>query len=347
MGSEIKRKLASIQRISNVEDIEGADFLQLYTVLGWKVVDKKGAHKVGDLVVYISIDSWVPHDLAPFLSKGNEPQEYNGVKGERLRTIRLRGQISQGLILAVGERDYINYVMKPGGHIITVHEGDDLTDILGIQKWEAPIPAQLQGQARGTFPTSLIPKTDQERVQNIFAYIAKRDPEERFEVTTKLDGSSMTIFRWEGELRVASRNMELKINEENADNSFVRMAMQIGDKIPDGFAFQGELMGESIQGNREGFKGHKFFVFDVFNIREHAYLGAYARQKECEQRGLDHVPVIANDWKAPASVDEALQLAEGPSINHKIREGLVWKSLSDPRFSFKGISNKFLLKGGD
>ena len=87
MGTEIKRKLASIQRIEEVRDIENADAIQAYRVLGWWVVDKKDTHKVGDLVVYLSLDSWVPHELAPFLSKNAVPREYGGVKGERLRTI--------------------------------------------------------------------------------------------------------------------------------------------------------------------------------------------------------------------------------------------------------------------
>jgi len=78
-------------------------------------------------------------ELAPFLSKGQEPRVYNGVKGERLRTIRLRGQVSQGLLLRVGERDYMYYVMKPDGQLVTVYEGDDVTEFLNIQKWEALI----------------------------------------------------------------------------------------------------------------------------------------------------------------------------------------------------------------
>jgi RNA ligase (TIGR02306 family) len=253
-------------------------------------------------------------------------------------------------------------------------EGTDLTEALGIQKWEAPIPAQLQGQAAGMFPTSLVPKTDQERIQNCFGEIQKRakrfatekvwnaetqileehpvvvpgDFEEpTYEVTMKLDGSSCTIFRWEGELRVCSRNLELKINEENKDNTFVAMALNIGDKIPNGLALQGEVVGEGIQGNREGFKGHRFFVFDIFDIREHRYINPVGRRRMCENLGIEHVPVLGTDWKAPNSVEEGLALAEGPSINHKIREGLVWKCNEDPNFSFKTISNAFLLKGGD
>jgi len=258
--------------------------------------------------------------------------------------------------------------------LIELKDGLDVTELLGIQKWEAVLPAQLQGQAAGMFPTDLIPKTDQERIQNCFGEIQKRSKrfatekvwnaesqtleehpvevpadfrEPTYEVTMKLDGSSCTIFRWEGELRVCSRNLELKINEENKDNTFVAMALKIGDKIPDGIAVQGEVMGPGIQGNREGFKEHRFFVFDMFDIKKHEYIPPIMRRHVCETRGLEHVPVIHHSFIAPASVEAGLAMAEGPSITHKIREGLVWKCNEDPGFSFKTISNQFLLKNGD
>ena len=380
------RKLASIRRIADIQPIEGADAIVVATVDGWKVVVKKNEFNVGDLAIYAEIDSWIPHELAPFLSKGNEPREYNGVKGERLRTIKLRGQVSQGLLLPINQtiqelpQQFIQYL--PGGYVqfgdlepVRLFEVDtDLTDVLGIQKWEPVLPAQLQGQAAGTFPTSLIPKTDQERIQNCFGEIQKRAkrfatekvwnaetqtleehpvvvPEDfkepTYEVTMKLDGSSCTIFRWEGELRVCSRNLELKINEENKDNTFVATALKIGERIPNGVAVQGEIMGPGIQGNREGFSEHKFFVFDVFDIDRHTYINSLDRRVACNSWGFDHVPILGTDWKAPTSVEEGLALAEGPSINHKIREGLVWKCNEDPSFSFKTISNQFLLKGGE
>lgn len=171
--TEIKRKLASIQKIEEIKPIEGADAIEAYRVLGWWVVSKKDEFKVGDLVCYFEIDSWIPHELAPFLSKGNEPREYNGVKGERLRTIRLRGQVSQGLLLPIHTvwTKHVDFHKFPEANTWDWQSdwtddeviGLDVTAILGIQKWEAPLPAQLQGQAKGTFPTSLIPKTDQER----------------------------------------------------------------------------------------------------------------------------------------------------------------------------------------
>ncbi len=332
------RKLASIRRIADILPIPDADAIEVAVVDGWKVVVKKNEYSVGDLAVYLEIDSWVPNELAPFLSKGHEPREYNGVKGERLRTVKLRGQVSQGLLLS------INTTGHPNMPFYDV--GDDLTEFLGIQKWEPEIPAQLAGQVRGVFPTHLIPKTDQERIQNCFADIAARS-DATYEATLKLDGTSCTIFRWEDELRVCSRNLEFKINEENAGNTLVATALKLMDKVYNGFALQGELMGPGIQGNREGFKEPRFFVFDIYDIRNQAYLNPTERRRVCEALGIEHVPVLGVDWTAPASVDEGLALAEGPSINHAIREGIVWKCNEDPKFSFKTISNKFLLKGGD
>lgn len=379
-----ERKLASIRRIADIQPIEGADAIVVATVDGWKVVVKKDEFKVGDLALYLEIDSWVPTELAPFLSKGQEPREYNGVKGERLRTIKLRGQVSQGLLLPIHTvwTKHVDFHKFPEANTWDWQSdwtddeviGLDVTAILGIQKWEAPIPAQLQGQAAGMFPTSLIPKTDQERIQNCFGEIQKRAkrfatekvwnaetqtleehpvvvPEDfkepTYEVTMKLDGSSCTIFRWEGELRVCSRNLELKINEENKDNTFVAMALKYADSIPDGFAFQGEIWGESIQGNKEGIRGQRFSVFDIFDIQKHKYLSPVERRRFCNMVQIEHVPVLGEIQTAPTSIEEALSLASGPSINAKNREGIVYKCNEDPSFSFKVISNEWLLKHGE
>ena len=138
------RKLASIRRITDIQPIKGADALVVATVDGWKVVVKKDEFKVGDLAVYIEIDSLVPHELAPFLSKGQEPREYNGVKGERLRTIKLRGQVSQGLLIKPEFHELfdalsiVGLARKDGAKPIRIGicEGSDVTDLFGIQKCE-------------------------------------------------------------------------------------------------------------------------------------------------------------------------------------------------------------------
>jgi hypothetical protein len=93
------RKLATVRKIDEIRPIAGADAIEAAVVGGWTVVVKRGEYTAGDLAVYLEIDSWVPTELASFLSKGGEPREFNGVRGERLRSIKLKGQISQGLLL--------------------------------------------------------------------------------------------------------------------------------------------------------------------------------------------------------------------------------------------------------
>ena len=162
------RRLATIRKIEEVKAIPDADKICAYRVDGWWVVDAINKYVVGDWVVYCEPDSWIPHSLAPFLSKGQEPREFEGVKGERLRTVKLRGQLSQGLLLPVLWDDEL--AMEGGGSVVVNTEGylrqveltEDVSEFLGILKWEAPIPAQLAGQVKGNFP-SFIPKTDQER----------------------------------------------------------------------------------------------------------------------------------------------------------------------------------------
>lgn len=126
------RKLATIRKIAAIEPIEGADAIEVAVVDGWKVVVKKGEFQVGSLAVYLEIDSWVPTELAPFLSKGKEPREYEGIKGERLRTVKLRGQLSQGLLLPL----QTVYELPSTTNCDVL--GDDVTEALGILKWERP-----------------------------------------------------------------------------------------------------------------------------------------------------------------------------------------------------------------
>lgn len=324
------RKLVTVRRINEIMPIPGADAIECAQVDGWKVVVKKGEFQVGQLAAYYEIDSWIPEDVAPFLCK--DKREFNGVPGARLRTIKLRGQVSQGLLLPV-PNEY-------------AEEGDDLTEVMGVQKWEAPVSPQLAGQVRGSFP-AFLKKTDQERVQNL-----RRDLEgwiadgHEWEVTEKLDGSSMTVYLNNGDFGVCSRNLDLKQDEKN---SFWAMAMVLGleEKMRahgENIAIQGELIGPGIQGNKYGLSKHEFHVFDVFSINDFSYKQAADRYHVAEIMGLKHCPVLNFGAIAHDSMDDLLAAADGESrLNGCIREGLVFKSVSDPDISFKVISNKFLL----
>ena len=330
------RKLATIRKIDALTPIDGADAIECATVGGWKVVVKKGEYTVGDLAVYCEIDSWIPTELASFLSKGKEPREFEGIKGERLRTVKLRGQLSQGLLLP--------YAMV--GRIAS--EDEDVSEQLGVIKWEMPMNAQLAGMARGNFP-SLIPKTDQERVQNLIKEVnGAIEQRMRFEVTEKLEGSSMTVYLIDGEFGVCSRNLDLK---ETEGNTFWQVARRdnIEQKMRDEtdenwqFAIQGELIGPGIQGNIYKLSAPEFRVFDVYDITNGCYLNPAVRRTLIENMGLNHVPVLTTFMRL-LPVQDLLTLAESKSaLNQKVeREGIVFKE-ENGGMSFKAISNAYLL----
>jgi RNA ligase (TIGR02306 family) len=334
------RKMASIRRIDDIVPIEGADAIECAVLGGWKVVIKKGEFTVGNLAVYCEIDSWIPTELAPFLSKGKEPREFGGIKGERLRTVKLRGQLSQGLLLPL-EPTCANIESE-------LFEGLDVSIPLNIVKWEAPINAQLAGQIKGNFP-SVIPKTDQERVQNLTKEIkAAFDNNLLFELTEKLEGSSMTCYLIEQEFGVCSRNLDLKRTD---DNTLWKVAIE--DKIElkmriaglDNHAIQGELVGPGIQGNIYKLSKPMFFVFDIYDIKKGAYMNPVERQAMIKVLQLNHVPVLTNDKDLGiGTIDELLLWAEDKSVlNEKQeREGIVFKQI-DGGMTFKAISNKYLL----
>jgi RNA ligase (TIGR02306 family) len=286
----------------------------------------------------------VPTELAPFLTKpGHFPKEFNGVKGERLRTVKLRGQVSQGLLLPLS--------VLPD-HPAPQFEGDDVTEILGIQKYEAPVPAQLAGQVRGNFP-GFISKTDQERIQNLTAELREwqDNPKFTWEVTEKLDGSSMTVYVRDEEEGVCSRNLDLKRDEANSYWA-VAIKLDLIAKIRStgrNLALQGELIGEGIQKNPYNVRGQDFRLFDVFDIDRGDYVSPAERRTIAAELGITHVPVIATELVITEFVQGLLAMAEGKSVlnNKAEREGLVFKCNTFGGPSFKAISNKFLLKGGE
>lgn len=354
MGNNTDRKLATVRRIAAIKEHTNADTLELAVVDGWQVVVRKDEFKAGDLVVYFEVDSILPvRDEFEFLRKSSYVKR-DWVEGFRLKTIRLRGQLSQGLVVPVKQdanESYITVTDPESGvdDYVTVNEGDDVTDFLGVVKWDPPLPAALAGEVKGWFPT-FIPKTDQERIQNLVSELAEASAVgDEFEVTIKLDGTSCTMYVKDEEVGVCSRNLELKINDANENNSLVRMLIDSGlydalGRDRRNIALQGELMGPGIGGNREKFGEFRFYLYDIYDIDAQRYLTPTERI-EFELDGFKnvyHVPSLG--FKVPfATVDEMLAANEGPSINNPVREGTVWKR-DDGKFSFKIISNTFLIQ---
>lgn len=337
-----ERKLLTVRRIQEIRDLPNADLIQHYRVDGWWVISKKDGFKVGDLALYAEVDSFVPHELAPFLSKGKEPSEFNGIKGERLKTIRMKGVLSQGLLLPLSSP-------FNSEDICAAEEGQDWTEAYNIQKWEPPmnIPGVRYCQAKGTFPYFLR-KTDQERIQNIYWDDIKDDI---YTVTEKLDGSSMSVYIKDDIFGVCSRNQELKL-DTNESNAFIETAIKYDliSKIKStgkNICIQGELCGPGIQGNKYNLKEFHFFGFDVFDIDKQEYYLPYESYALFNSLNIQMVPIWINLTKIDTlSKDQLLENAQRNSIlnGSVLQEGFVYSSNTKPSISFKVISNSWLLK---
>jgi RNA ligase (TIGR02306 family) len=330
-----ERKLASIQRIRAIEPIEGADAIVKASVLGWQVVIRKDEFAPGDLCVYCEIDSLLP-DRPEF--------EFLKPRGMRIRTVRLRGQISQGICFPLS-------VLPPG---IEPAEGMDVTERLDVIKYEPPMPASLSGQVKGPFP-GMIPKTDETRVQVLQPVLTAFAGTTCY-VTEKLDGSSVTYYLYDGEFNVCSRNLNLL---DDGRNSLWKLAreMEIEAKLSSlggHFALQGEIIGEGIQGNKYRLKGQKVFFFSLFDIEAYRFDDFESFRDRLAALNLPTVPVLETDYILVDEIPALVAKSIGKSVlNPELpREGIVIRPLTEQttaleslgRVSFKAINPEFLLK---
>lgn len=329
------RQLASIQKIKNLEPIENADAIVRATVLGWQLVVRKDEFQIGDLCVYIEIDSVMP----------NRPEfEFLRARSNRVKTIRLRGQISQGVCFPLS--------ILPEG--TPIEEGLDVTELLGITKYEPPIPAQLAGTMKGNFP-SFVPKTDETRVQVLGNLLEKYQGETCY-IAEKLDGSSVTYYLKDGEFGVCSRNLDLLESEENSFWKVAR-ALDIENKLRSldfNVAIQGELIGEGIQKNKYKLRGQHVYFFNAFDIDKYEYLSFADLKKMLNTLDLVIVPILEEDFELVTAISSLTEMAIGKSKLNKNthREGIVIRPIEEKidrtgRVSFKSINPKFLLKFED
>lgn len=371
------RNLASIQRISELEPIPGKDRIVLASMVknAWKVIVRKDEFKVGDLCVYIEIDSVLPE---------TEQFEFMRKHKFKVKTIKMANTLSQGLCMPL--------TVLPEGKIY--REGQDVTEILGIKHIEDSEEENVltgkpkkqnflkhllfrcpltRGLARklftkktsDDFPTFLT-KTDENRIQIVPEMLHDKRP---FVVTEKVDGTSATYFyriekkgfTTKSEFGVCSRNKRLLIDDDSPwwkiakkyhiedvlKQMFDKEYLEAGDMV----YLQGEIIGPRIQGNKYHKKDYELYCFNLFIVRNGTkYMATVHKASEmlCEY-GLNWVPILQT-IRLPDSVDEMLELADGISVlseDNVMREGLVLRCEDDPTVSFKVVSNKYLLKQDD
>ena len=340
------RKLASVQTIINIEPIENADKIEYASVLGWHCVVKKDEFKVGDKCVYVEIDSILPDNNPEF--------EFMKDRKYRVKTIKLRGKVSQGIIfpMSILPKDESKYSV-----------GDDVTNILNIKKYEPEdvippsptikkswlyyhTPNCIRGIMFRLFPKfakkifklpdskkpwpSFLIKTDEERVQNKESDFFVNNINKYFSYTEKVDGSSLTVFCRDGDVGVCSRNLRLPLDDGNKYVEAVKK-YDLLNKLEKfckerkcNIALQGELLGPGVQGNKYKLQDYDIYFFNAFNIDTQNRLIESSLTQLCNYFGLKRVPYFDPVFFLK-SADEWVEFSKGNSIlNPDIqREGIV------------------------
>lgn len=348
----MSRKLASIQRIWKIEPIEGADKIELAHVLGWQCVVNKGQFKPMDLAVYYEIDSFLPvRPEYEFMRASSFKKSDILGEGFKLKTMKFRGQVSQGLLLP------ISTVL---GDSFEAELEMDVTEILGVRKWEVEERATTSGTTIGGRPDS-IPKTDETRVQADPGLIdAFADIE--YYISTKMDGSSHSIGVDANGFHATSHNCELKddgmsafyklVNERGYKEKLIAFAEKEGLNE---FVVQGEFCAPGIQKNRLKLTKPEWYVFTI--IENGNRVGLTRMLDICKELGFITVPIEEVDMDLPSkypTVEALLERADGEYPNGGKKEGIVIRPTTpiynhkiQGNLSMKVVSNKYLLKNED
>ncbi len=360
-------KLAYIQTIENILPINGADNIVEITFKenGWTCIAKKDNFNKNDKCVFIEIDSIVPEtDTFEFLRKNNF----------RVNTMKLNkfGVISQGLALPFSEFPNIQQKLEK------FEIGTDITELLGVKKYSKSIEPSFYQEKKPKiwwkkwwwigkkyfykafpalkpvdatpFPSNIIPKTDEENIQNLKLYFEKYK-DEPFIYTEKLEGTSITMIL-DKKFQVCSRKWNLLkkdnlywpvVEKEGIQSKMEQMAKDLGVGL---LAIQGEFIGKPQENYYELSENaiHAFIV-EVNGKR----LSAVEFQPLLEKYGIKTVPILGEVTLGNYDLQSILKFAEGPSIinKNKEREGLVFSMKSNPKISFKVVSNIFRVQKGE
>ncbi|KAH8880152.1 RNA ligase, DRB0094 family [Thozetella sp. PMI_491] len=380
------RKLVTVRRVAAKGLIQGADRLEVVTVDGWNCVVPIGEFRLEDLAVFFEIDSFLSSSDPRWEPLKSNFRNYHNGHGMRVKTTKIRGIVSQGLLMPLSKFPEIMSVFErlqetEETQLKAVEKLMEMSfaDVLGVTKWEPSAEELRTTPTLGPFPR-FIPRTDQERVQNLPG-VFEEHADTVFQESTKMDGSSMTVYfvrrdspfyetalqplnptggqtgdRKTGLFGVCSRNVELVERSHESSGAWfweVALANDIPVKLETwdwSIAIQGEICGSSIQKNFEGFPSgvHEFFVFTCWNIDRQQRLTPRETEEVAKHLGLKHVPVVGYSRLKDlgSNLEDLLERADGTGINGKRREGIVLKE-EGGGFSFKVISNSYLLKHGE
>ncbi len=347
-----KRKLVSAQEVLSLESIPGADRIEVATINGWKTVVPKHQFSVGDIGFFYEIDAIPPDlDIYKFLwTNKNNPDGIRPAK-YRIKTMRLRKQLSQGLLLPVN--DVLNqHGIDSDQFDIVV--GEDYTDLLGVEKYEAPIPIEQGFDGDWQFAA---PKTDEQRIQSLPAMIDELTGKP-YVISVKYDGTSMSVgYTADAEFKICGRNYSIA----PGDNAFWTAFRDSNvNKFLDNhprWIVQGELVGPGIQKNPLELKRPEFHVFGVVDQDERKPVPYDLYRDEIDDLSIKHVYVLEEGVDFQYSMQALLEMAAaGYYRNTKNRiEGIVVRPAAETIYSdvlgswlsFKVINDEMLLEESD
>ena len=317
-------KLTEVTKILELTPIEGADRIEKCIVKGWSCVVRKGLHKVGDMVCFIYPDTIIP--------KKYLDESYEGGEKIRLKQVKMKGCFSAGLILPLSE------LPTPPPAFGKYEEGNDISEILGVEKYIKQIPVSMAGDALGDFPSIYISKSDEDNLRsNPEAVNELKDYDGEIVMTLKVDGTSFTSIWHDEQFHVCSRNLELKDTEKSI---YWQMARQykIHEKLKltgGHWAIQAEIYGNGVNGNSLGESDHKIAVFHIKNLNKGCLLSPSEIKEFCDEYLLPSVDIIGNmessEFIRSFKSGELQQLVNTLKYpNGKPAEGVVFKT--DKRF---------------
>jgi len=333
------RSLVTIQKVKSISAIPDSDFLELAHVMGWQCVAKKGEFKAGDLGVYYEVDSFLPlDDRYEFLRSTSYRENADNGTGFRIRTVKMRGQLSQGLLLP----------LEKFPELAGCGEGDDVTEKLNVKKWYIPETAAAGGTIIGERPHG-IPASDELRIQSALELLDQLKGKPYY-ITTKMDGTSGIVYYIDGKIGCCSRNKEIK-DEETALYWAPVYTYGLKEKLArfgKNLVLTGEICGPGIQKNKLRLTALAWYVFDVKDWDAGKYLPYDEAVNLCADLGVPIVPLEERGEQFDYSLETLLEKAKGKYPSGLDKEGIVVRDALAPKVvSFKVLNNDALLKEKD
>lgn len=350
-----------VVKITHIEEHPNATALEIVKIFDWMVVVRKGEHKLEDLVVYVPVDSILPQELE---NRIFPPESKIKLRNSRIRSIKLRGQISQGMIMSTEDANL------PHAEFL---EGTDVSEILGITKYEPPvneIPFYMRVKSKKKGNPEFKKYTD---IENFKYYDRLFQEYESVYISEKLHGTSFRAgwfpmqkdsvwkkikdyfgFLPKWEFCWGSRTVQVQVKGSHGgfhdeaqgvdfDDVYTEMVHKYNLKarIPLGYAIYGEVVGDGIQKGYTygcGPGEHKLYLYDIMNTTTGTYLDFYKDTYEgqetpdqffpvmCYAMGLERVPEL---YTGPYRDHIIKQLRTGASTidGQPIKEGVVIKPM--------------------